>query len=965
MITPRQTRLVRVADLHAFRHAILQLATADTVAVVPTTAAARLMARSPATFVTRDELYERLRIRLTDPPRMTTPLERDVIAQSAARAAAASVDVSFQLRPGLVGEMLAFYDQLRRQMQLVDRFQELIQDAPGGADDVLDRGADRMRRQTAFLAAAFRDYERRLAVSRLSDEHTLREQLIARPSSNPVRHVVVTLADWIADPDGLFLADFDLLARIPGLAAIDVVVTESTLASGFHERIREWFPGIEEERFWAGDVGLGKTGFGNPVLITPPIPPIPPIPNPESPITSSLWWTFRDREEELVAVARRLHADRRRGEDVPLSRTAVVFKRPLPYLYLAGEVFGSAAIPFRIFDAMPLAAEPTSAALDLILDTIASDFTRASLVALLRSPHLQFGGVTGESVASLDRFLSARRYLGTVERLAAIVEEESSPALLAVLAAARTLAPLADARPASDQIACLLAFWDAHVRPLADDDPFADRERRARGAITDGMTRLAEAHRAQDDPPWTVDDLVAAVRRVIGEQTFVPPSHDAGIALVDDRAARYGDFDDVAIVGVVDSEWPERPRRNIFYPSRILKSLGWPSEADRRRGADARFLDLLASASRRTAVSTVTLDDDAIVMRSMQLDEIPRARLSTVPADPIDDVRVFDDEALSFDPINVDAYVRASDDAETRAWAQLRIARSPRDRAEFHGSIGAQDARPWSVSALETYLSCPFKFFAQHVLKLEEEPEDEEVMDPRRQGQFVHQVFEKFFRAWQAAGRGRVTPENLDAARELFTNTVDRALDALPQAEAGLERTRLLGSPAAAGLGEAVLRMEAERPIDVVKRLLEERLDGRFTIATANGDRVLALKGKADRIDLLADGTFRLIDYKLGWPPDRGKALQLPIYAICAEQKLGKTWRLGEAAYIAFKGQRRVVPLFNLSSRDETLAAAQQRLADAIDAIERGEFPPTPDDVFLCETCAFASVCRKDYVGDV
>ena len=29
------------------------------------------------------------------------------------------------------------------------------------------------------------------------------------------------------------------------------------------------------------------------------------------------------------------------------------------------------------------------------------------------------------------------------------------------------------------------------------------------------------------------------------------------------------------------------------------------------------------------------------------------------------------------------------------------------------------------------------------------------------------------------------------------------------------------------------------------------------------------------------------------------------------------------------------------------------------------EFPPSPDDVFRCDTCSFAAVCRKDYVGDV
>jgi RecB family exonuclease len=220
------------------------------------------------------------------------------------------------------------------------------------------------------------------------------------------------------------------------------------------------------------------------------------------------------------------------------------------------------------------------------------------------------------------------------------------------------------------------------------------------------------------------------------------------------------------------------------------------------------------------------------------------------------------------------------------------------------------------------------------------------------------------------AGRGAITPGNLEDARAMFTAAADRILEQLPDAEAGLERTRLLGSSAAAGLGEAVLRMEAERPVAVVERLLEHPLEGAFTIATASGPRVVAVRGKADRLDLLEDGTFRLIDYKLGWPPDRGRALQLPIYGICAEQRLttdrGRHWRLGEAAYLAFKGPKRVVPLFATGSqRDEVLAKAQQRLADTIDAIGRGEFPPAPDDVHRCETCSFASVCRKDYVGDL
>ena len=140
----------------------------------------------------------------------------------------------------------------------------------------------------------------------------------------------------------------------------------------------------------------------------------------------------------------------------------------------------------------------------------------------------------------------------------------------------------------------------------------------------------------------------------------------------------------------------------------------------------------------------------------------------------------------------------------------------------------------------------------------------------------------------------------------------------------------------------------------------------RSTLSTAAGPRLVSLRGRADRIDLLDGGSFRLIDYKLGWPPNRARALQLPTYAVCAEQRLanlGRRWVLGEAAYLAFKGPRRVVALFaSPASRDQVLAGAQQRLADAVDGVERGEFPPRPADPFLCETCAFSAVCRKDYV---
>ena len=121
---------------------------------------------------------------------------------------------------------------------------------------------------------------------------------------------------------------------------------------------------------------------------------------------------------------------------------------------------------------------------------------------------------------------------------------------------------------------------------------------------------------------------------------------------------------------------------------------------------------------------------------------------------------------------------------------------------------------------------------------------------------------------------------------------------------------------------------------------------------------------------MLADGTFRIIDYKLTRAPDRRLALQLPIYTICTAQDLlkttGKPWEPGQAGYIAFGGDRRFVPMLGRGKdKQQMLQEAQTRLLDTIDAIERGEFPPQPADTHLCTRCAHVAVCRKDYVGNV
>ena len=364
-------------------------------------------------IVTRAGWYDELHSRMPSPPRRLSDLEREVLLKAAARATADSENSApFRLRAGLLVQMLALYDDLRRRNVSIDTFERLVAgDLQRDAD--VDRGAERLLRQTRFLAAAFRGYEGRLAESGGVDEHALRAELLRSESARPMRRVIVTVGDGRSvDPAGLWPADFDLLTQMPLLDRVDIVATRGTIAAGLFDRLDKLMPGFEEGELPPVEENADQDLAADPAVVKA--------------VDGKLFTVSRDREDELAAVAR-VVKQAGAGGGATLDRRAVVFKRPLPYVYLARDVFADAGIPYQTFDALPLAAEPYAAALDLVFEFVTSEFTREPVVALLSSPHFQFmvdGKRVGRfEIAALNRAeYSDAGYFGGAEHLQAFAE---------------------------------------------------------------------------------------------------------------------------------------------------------------------------------------------------------------------------------------------------------------------------------------------------------------------------------------------------------------------------------------------------------------------------------------------------------------------------------------------------------------------------------------------------------------
>lgn len=982
MIAPRTIRLVRVPTLDAFQRAIIAASGAGdirlvraTAVLVPTRTAAGELQRTfedeklatPGAFVlpdllTRAEWYGHLHAWLPGAARALTDHEREAMLLAGSHEAITHGAVPpFDLRPALVQEMLGLYDALHRHGRTLDAFGRLLLEElePRAS---FDRGAERLQRQTDFLLAAFRSYQRRAASAGALDEHGLRDALLASHAPTRHRRIVVTVGDRVVDPGGLWAADFDLLTRLHGIELVDVIATEEQLSAGFHQRLQAWLPELEEIRVEPRPDRQGR------VLL---------VPHTGEP----LYFTSRDREEEVRDLASRVKRRRRTEPDraARLDRTRVVFARPLPYLYLARAQFDAARVPYECLDALPLAAEPAAAAVDLVLDFVAASASRRATTALLRSAH--FGLVEGarvplDAVHALDVALAEMGYDGDPVRLSLLVRAWSAdacasadpgpaasrrrgtPAAAAADVLVSALHPLFAVAPASAHLDTLHAFLAKYVA-LPGDADLLERHLRGRTAILATLRSLAEAHRRHADVQWDVHDLAAAVRRWLEGQTFAPRTGTGGVRLLDAAAARYGRCDDVHLVGLVEGEWPERERRNLFYAPALLQRLGWADDRNRSAAARGAFRDLLGLAARSTSVSTFLLDNDGLVEPSVLLDELARSGPPVHPS-PLDATPVSSEEALLKRPVPPGVLEGAA-----ARWLGLRLARSPGDLPRFHGSAAPVRRPVHSVGSLELYAGCPFRYFARHVLRLEEEIEDEDGLSPRERGTFIHEVLEAFYRRWDAEGLGSISPSSLEQARACFEEVLEPHLARLSPGDARLERARLLGSPVASGLADMVLRAEALHGTPVLGRLLEDRFEGVFVIEGSQEHRQVALRGTVDRIDLLADGSLRLIDYKSSLP---ARPLQLAVYAITAVQRLrghrGRDWSLGEVAYVVFGGGRGVVPVGRRGEeRARRLAEAQQRLIEAVDGIERGDFPPRPSPPALCTSCAWAGVCRKDYVA--
>jgi ATP-dependent helicase/nuclease subunit B len=380
-----------------------------------------------------------------------------------------------------------------------------------------------------------------------------------------------------------------------------------------------------------------------------------------------------------------------------------------------------------------------------------------------------------------------------------------------------------------------------------------------------------------------------AVFRAFISGQAVKPRHgsDPRVFIWGALEARLQDIETVVLGGLNETVWPARPADDPFL-SRAMKAKVALDPPERRTGLAAHDFQMLMGHPR------------VILSRSARREGAP-----TVPSRWLQRLHAL----LGADQTKA-LHQRGQKYLD---WAQQI------DQSDKSNRVGPPKPKPpldlrpthFSVTEIGTLRRDPYAIYARKVLGLEPLPGLIREADARERGNLFHAILERF-----VAGRTEA-PGRLDDLVRIGHEEFASA--ALPADVHALWWRRFEKTVS------GIIEIEMQRAESIDRSIIETASD-RLTV---DGTRV-TLSGRADRIDLLKDGTAAIIDYKSGSSSSAKEAKillapQLPLEAALLARGAFKEPGLSQASELAYErlkpnGEVKWEPVANALGKLESAA---------------------------------------------
>ena len=507
----------------------------------------------------------------------------------------------------------------------------------------------------------------------------------------------------------------------------------------------------------------------------------------------------------------------------------------------------------------PLAQTPPGAFLRLLAAAVAEDFAPVATLALCKHPlacagfdPVVFRSLTRKAELELFRGPRPAPGLGALRGLAALSADKAA---LEQWIDALEKCCGGFARAMAEPSAPLSTLLEAHMtaaEALADTAEMPGALRLWSGDAGEaGAAFAAELGESADVLSGLAPANYPALFEALLEGRVVRPryGHHPRLSILGPLEARLQRFDITILGSLNEGTWPGEAMADPWMSRPMRQAFGLPSH-ERRIGLAAHDIAQALNGPR------------VVLTRAIKVDGTP-----TVPSRWL----------RRLEQVVAAAGLDAEFAREHRpwlAWARALNAAAPLPPLAPPAPKPPVAARPrrLSVTEIEKWMRDPYSIYARHILKLRPLDELDQDVSAADYGQVIHKALQTFV-ARHASG-----PLPEDGYDELCA--LGRGLFA---GAALRPSVMAFWWPRFERIAAWFLKEESARRHTLRQSFVE--VDGELTLAAAGGP--FTLTARADRIDLLADGALRILDYKTGTPPSSTEVLagyspQLPLEAVIA-----------------------------------------------------------------------------------